>query len=67
MLSRDALVVVADGKKAVLFRNTAKFRIELEEVERIGPTNLQDESQGRQPDDTPPRDEDEAISWGLCS
>ena len=61
MLSRDALVVVADGKKAVLFRNTGKFRNELEEVERVGPTNLQDESQGRQPDDTPPRDEDEAT------
>lgn len=61
MLSRDALVVVADGKKAVLFRNMGKFRIELEEVERVGPTNLQDESQGRQPDDTPPRDEDEAT------
>ncbi|MDO5369811.1 host attachment family protein [Paracoccus sp. (in: a-proteobacteria)] len=61
MLSRDALVVVADGKKAVLFRNTAKFRIELEEVERIGPANLQDESQGRQPEDTSPRDEDEAT------
>ena len=61
MLSHDALVVVADGKKAVLFRNAAKRGIELEEIERVGPTNLEDESQGRQPDETPPRDEDEAT------
>ena len=61
MLSHHALVVVADGKKAVLFRNTAKRGIELEEIERIGPTNLEDESQGRQPDETTPRDEDEAT------
>ena len=61
MLSHDALVVVADGQKAILFRNTAKFGIELEEQERITPSNLQDESQGRQPDETTPRDEDEAT------
>ena len=61
MLSHHALVVVADGKKAVLFRNTAKHGIELEEIERIGPANLADESQGRQPDETTPRDEDEAT------
>lgn len=61
MLSHHALVVVADGKKAVLFRNTAKRGIELEEIERIGPTNLENESQGRQPDETTPRDEDEAT------
>lgn len=61
MLSHHALVVVADGKKAVLFRNAAKRGIELEEIERIGPTNLEDESQGRQPDETTPRDEDEAT------
>ena len=61
MLSHDALVVVADGQKAILFRNTAKFGIELEEQERITPSNLQDESQGRQPDATTPRDEDEAT------
>ena len=61
MLSHHALVVVADGKKAVLFRNAAKRGIELEEIERIGPTSLEDESQGRQPDETTPRDEDEAT------
>ena len=61
MLSHDALVVVADGQKAILFRNTAKRGIELEEIERIGPANLQYESQGRQPDETTPRDEDEAT------
>lgn len=61
MLSRNALVVVADGHQAVLFRNTAKYGIELEEVERIAPRNLEDESQGRQPEETLPKDEDEAT------
>ena len=61
MLSHDALVVVADGKKAVLSRHAARRGIELEEIERVGPTNLEDESQGRQPDETTPRDEDEAT------
>ena len=61
MLSHNALVVVADGHGAVLFRNTARHGIELQESERIGPKHLQDESQGRQPEETTPRDEDEAT------
>lgn len=61
MLSLKALVVVADGHQAVLFRNIAKHGIELEEVERVTPQNLQDESQGRQPEETTPRSEDEAT------
>lgn len=61
MLSHNALVVVADGHKAVLFRNVARQGIELQEKDRLGPTHLQDESQGRQPDETTPRDEDEAT------
>ncbi|HMM08994.1 MAG TPA: host attachment family protein [Paracoccus solventivorans] len=61
MLSHNALVVVADGHQAVLLRNTAKYGIELQEQERIGPAHLQDESQGRQPEETTPRDEDEAT------
>lgn len=61
MLSRNALVVVADGHQAVLFRNTARLGIELEEVGRIAPQNLLDESQGPQPKETTPRDEDEAT------
>ena len=61
MLSHKALVVVADGHQAVLFRNTARHGIELEEVERVTPQNLQDESQGKQPEETLPKDEDEAT------
>ncbi len=61
MLSHNALVVVADGHQAVLLRNIAKYGIELQEQERIGPAHLQDESQGRQPEETTPRDEDEAT------
>lgn len=61
MLSHNALVVVADGHQAVLFRNTAKHGIELEEKERLSPRHLQDESQGKQPEETTPKDEDEAT------
>ena len=61
MLSYNALVVVADGHQAVLLRNVAKYGIELKEQERIGPAHLQDESQGRQPEETTPRNEDEAT------
>ncbi len=61
MLSHNALVVVADGHRAVLLRNIAKHGIELEEMERIAPANLLDQSQGRQPEETTPRDEDEAT------
>lgn len=61
MLSHKALVVVADGHQAVLFRNTARHGIELEEAERVTPQHLQDESQGRQPEETTPKEEDEAT------
>lgn len=61
MLSHNATVVVADGHQAILFRNTARRGIELEETERMRPQHLQDESQGRQPEETTPRDEDEAT------
>ena len=61
MLPHDALVVVADGHQAVLFRNTARHGIELVEKDRISPRNLQDESQGKQPQETTPKDEDEAT------
>ena len=61
MLPHDALVVVADGHQAVLLRNVAKQGIELQEKERLSPQNLQDESQGKQPQETTPKDEDEAT------
>lgn len=61
MLAHNALVVVADGHQAVLFRNTAKNGIELEEKDRLNPSHLQSESQGRQPEETTPKDEDEAT------
>lgn len=61
MLSHNALVVVADGHQAVLFRNTAKTGIELQEQDRLSPSHLQSESQGKQPEETTPKDEDEAT------
>ncbi|ARJ69588.1 host attachment family protein [Paracoccus contaminans] len=61
MLSHNALVVVADGHQAILFRNVAPQGIELSELERLGPKHLQDESQGKQPEETTPKDEDEAT------
>jgi len=61
MLPHNALVVVADGHSATLFRNTARHGIELREVDRVKPRNLSDESPGQQPSQTTPRDEDEAT------
>ena len=61
MLSHNALVVVADGHQAILFRNTATQGVELAEKERLSPKHLQDESQGKQPVETTPKDEDEAT------
>lgn len=40
MLPHNALVVVADGHSATLFRNTAKHGIELTETERVTPESL---------------------------
>lgn len=40
MLSHNALVVVADGHSATLFRNSARHGIELTEAERITPDSL---------------------------
>ena len=61
MLAHKALVVVADGHRAILYRNTARHGIELEEQEQITPQNLLDESQGDQPEETTPKAEDEAT------
>ena len=60
MLSFDALVVVADGQQAVLFRNTAKRGIELEEKERITAAELE-RSLDRRPDEIVDHDEQEAA------
>ncbi|WP_347139822.1 host attachment protein [Paracoccus sp. SSK6] len=40
MLPHNALVVVADGHSATLFRNSARHGIELTEAERITPESL---------------------------
>lgn len=61
MLKHNALVVVADGHEAVLFRNTAKQGIELTEVERLNAKNLDDEGAGDSPQERSPKDEDEAT------
>lgn len=61
MLTNNALVVVADGHHATMYRNIGKHDVELKEVDRMAPTDLLDESQGKQPEETTPRDEDEAT------
>ena len=61
MLSHNALVVVADGHQAILYRNRASSGIELSEEARLSPKHLQNESQGKQPEETTPKDEDEAT------
>ncbi|WBU60829.1 host attachment family protein [Paracoccus albus] len=61
MLEHNALVVVADGHHAILYRNTAKQGIELTEVQRLTPSNLSDEGEGHAPHERSPKDEDEAT------
>ena len=61
MLDHNALVVVADGHHAKLFRNTAKQGVELSEIEQLTPKNLADEGAGGAPQDQSPKDEDEAT------
>jgi protein required for attachment to host cells len=60
MLSHNALVVVADGHQATLFRNVAKHGIELNATERLAPKDLSDQSPGVMLEDTTPRSEDES-------
>ncbi|MFC3169756.1 MULTISPECIES: host attachment family protein [Paracoccus] len=40
MLNHNAMVVVADGHSATLFRNSAKHGIDLTEAERLTPESL---------------------------
>ncbi|TKW68674.1 MAG: host attachment protein [Paracoccus denitrificans] len=61
MLDHNALVVVADGHHAILYRNTAKQGVELTEVDRLTPKNLADEGEGNAPQERSPKDEDEAT------
>ncbi|WBU65003.1 host attachment family protein [Paracoccus aerodenitrificans] len=61
MLDHNALVVVADGHQARLFRNTAKQGLELSEIEQLTPKNLADEGSGAAPQERSPKDEDEAT------
>ncbi|MFD1797579.1 host attachment protein [Paracoccus aurantiacus] len=61
MLEHNALVVVADGHHAILYRNSAKQGIELTEVQQLNPKNLADEAEGHAPQERSPKDEDEAT------
>lgn len=57
MLPHDALVVVADGHSAVLFRNTARHGLDLAEVERITPESLNRPTPGDRSPDVIPGDD----------
>lgn len=43
MLDKNALVVVADGEGAILFRNTERHGLKLEVAERITPGDMADQ------------------------
>lgn len=59
MLPHNALVVVADGHSATIFRNTARQGLELTEVEKVTPHSLADGPKAHL-DEISPRDEEEA-------
>ena len=59
MLPHNALVVVADGHSATLFRNTAKSGLELSETTKVTQESLSGD--GAQIDEGSPRDDEEAT------
>lgn len=59
MLPHNALVVVADGHSATLFRNTAKSGLELSETTKVTQESLSGD--GAQMDEGSPRDDEEAT------
>lgn len=59
MLAHNAVVVVADGHTATLFRNTAKTGLGLTELEKVTQNSLSND--GAQFDEGSPRDEEEAT------
>lgn len=61
MLSHNALVVVADGHSATLYRNMSKSGIELKEAEQVTPKSLADQSPSNAPEESSPKQEDEAT------
>lgn len=64
MLSKNGLVVVADGHGATLYRNTAEkgAPVQLAEQITLGPKDLLDDGPaGSAPSDASPRDIDEAT------
>lgn len=61
MLPQNALVVVADGHSATLFRNDARHGIELTDPRRVTPDSLADPATTPEFDEISPRDEEEAA------
>ncbi len=62
MISKNSIVVVADGHGATLYRNTADQGIELKRTAELGPKDLLDDGPaGSAPVDSSPKDLDEAT------
>lgn len=59
MLPHNAVVVVADGHSATIYRNIAKHGLELTETEKVTPDSLTS-GPTAQLDEISPRDEEEA-------
>ncbi|MFN3526107.1 MAG: host attachment protein [Paracoccus sp. (in: a-proteobacteria)] len=61
MLPQNALIVVADGHSATLYRNEARHGIELTDPRRVTPESLSDPATTPELDEISPRDEEEAA------
>lgn len=67
MLTHNALIVVADGHSATLFRNHARYGLELSEAERITPESLNRPRPGDEsPDIMPGRDDAQVFATQLA-
>ncbi len=62
MIATGALIVVADGNSAILYRNTGHGSIVLEKIETVMPKNLDTEGPaGAAPVEQSPQDRDEST------
>lgn len=66
MLPHNALIVVADGRSATLFRNTAKHGLELTETERVTLESLNQPKAGDSIPDVIPGDDPDMFAHQLA-
>lgn len=65
MLPHNTMVVVADGHSATIFRNTAKYGIELSKTEHLTPSSLSKPAHMAIPDEASASDDQDEASFAI--